>query len=185
MNDTYDIIVIGGGCVGIASAYKINLHYPSLKILVLEKEEKLAVHQTGRNSGVIHSGLYYKPGSYKAKNCVDGRRELVQFCKDNNVAHDICGKIIVATDAAELPHMNRVFNNGLQNGVEGIQKINAQQIKDIEPFCTGIEGLWVPCTGIVDYVGLTNTLAAIIKNKFAGSAVLTGRRVEAFEKDGA
>lgn len=178
----FDIIVIGGGCVGIASAYKINLHYPHLKILVLEKEEKLAVHQTGRNSGVIHSGLYYKPGSYKAKNCVDGRRELVQFCKDHNVAHDICGKIIVATDAAELPHMNRVFNNGLQNGVEGIQKINAQQIKDIEPFCTGIEGLWVPCTGIIDYVGLTNTLGELIKNKFSGSAVLTGHRVTAFEK---
>lgn len=180
--NVFDVIVIGGGCVGIASAYKINLHYPHLKVLVLEKEEKLAAHQTGRNSGVIHSGLYYKPGSYKAKNCVDGRHELVQFCKDNNVAHDICGKIIVATDAAELPHMNRVFNNGLQNGVEGIQKINAQQIKDIEPYCTGIEGLWVPCTGIIDYVGLTNTLAEIIRNKFSDSDVLTGHRVEAFEK---
>ncbi len=180
--NVYDVVVIGGGCVGIASAYKINLHYPHLKILVLEKEEKLAAHQTGRNSGVIHSGLYYKPGSYKAKNCVDGRHELVQFCKDHNVAHDICGKIIVATDAAELPHMNRVFNNGLQNGVEGIQKINAQEIKDIEPYCTGIEGLWVPCTGIVDYVGLTNTLAEIIKNKFSGSNVFTGHRVVAFEK---
>lgn len=94
----YDVVVIGGGCVGMASAYKLNLRFPHLKIAVLEKEDRLAAHQTGRNSGVIHSGLYYKPGSYKAKNCVDGRRELVSFCKEHDVAHDVCGKIIVATD---------------------------------------------------------------------------------------
>lgn len=178
----YDIIVIGGGCVGMASAYKINLAFPHLKILVLEKEDHLAAHQTGRNSGVIHSGLYYKPGSYKAKNCVEGRRELVAFSKQHKVAHDICGKIIVATDAKEIPHMNKVFNNGLENGVEGIQKINAQQIKDIEPYCTGIQGIWVPCTGIIDYVGLTNTLCNLLKEKFKGSDVLTSQKVTAFEK---
>lgn len=178
----YDVIVIGGGCVGLASAYKINLKHPHLKVLVLEKEEQLAAHQTGRNSGVIHSGLYYKPGSYKAKNCVDGRHEIVAFSKEHKLPHDICGKIIVATHAKELPHMNRVFNNGLQNGVEGIEKINAEQIKEIEPYCTGIEGLWVPCTGIIDYVAFTNRLAEIIKQKFSGSNVLTGREVKAFEK---
>jgi L-2-hydroxyglutarate oxidase LhgO len=94
------------------------------------KEKSVAFHQTGRNSGVIHSGIYYKPGSYKAKNCVDGRRELVQFAKENNVAHDVCGKIIVATHESELAHMNRVFENGKKNGVEDIELINAQQIKD-------------------------------------------------------
>ncbi len=182
MENTYDIIVIGGGCVGLASAYKINMHHPELKVLVLEKENKLAAHQTGRNSGVIHSGIYYKPGSYKAKNCVDGRRELVQFAKDYNIAHDVCGKIIVATDPKELPHMNKVYNNGVQNGVEGIEKITAQQIKDIEPYCTGIEGLWVPCTGIIDYVGFTNKLAELITEKFTQSAVKTGYTVTAFEK---
>lgn len=182
MENTYDIIVIGGGCVGLASAYKINMHHPELKVLVLEKENKLAAHQTGRNSGVIHSGIYYKPGSYKAKNCVDGRRELVQFAKDYNIAHDVCGKIIVATDPKELPHMNKVYNNGVQNGVEGIEKITAQQIKDIEPYCTGIEGLWVPCTGIIDYVGFTNKLAELITEKFKQSAVKTGYTVTAFEK---
>src|SRR5258705_1825115 len=98
--NTYDVIVIGGGCVGLASAYKINLHHPELKILVLEKENRLAAHQTGRNSGVIHSGLYYKPGTYKAKNCVDGRRELVQFSRDDKDPYDICGKIIVATNTS-------------------------------------------------------------------------------------
>lgn len=182
MENTYDIIIIGGGCVGLASAYKINMHHPELRVLVLEKENKLAAHQTGRNSGVIHSGIYYKPGSYKAKNCVDGRRELVQFAKDYNIAHDVCGKIIVATDAKELPHMNKVYNNGVQNGVEGIEKITAQQIKDIEPYCTGIEGLWVPCTGIIDYVGFTNKLAELITAKFKQSAVKTGQTVTAFEK---
>ncbi len=129
----YDIIVIGGGCVGLSTAYKLNLRYPQKKILVLEKEPQLSAHQTGRNSGVIHSGIYYKPGSFKAKNCVDGRRELVAFAKEHNIAHDICGKLIVATDPSELPHMHKVFNHGLQNGVEDIELISADKIKEIEP----------------------------------------------------
>ena len=137
-NNQYDIIIVGGGIVGLASAYKINLQYPNKKIIVLEKEKEVAAHQTGHNSGVIHSGLYYKPGSYKAKNCVDGRRELVAFAKDHKIPHDICGKIVVATDSSELAHMNKVFNNGLANGVEGVEKIDARRIKEIEPYCVGI-----------------------------------------------
>ena len=119
----WDIVVIGGGIVGLSTAYKLNLNHPSLKILVLEKENAVAFHQTGRNSGVIHSGIYYKPGSYKAKNCVDGRRELVQFAKEHKIAHDVCGKIIVATHPSELAHMEKVYNNGIKNGVEDIEKI--------------------------------------------------------------
>ena len=137
-NDHFDIIIVGGGIVGLAAAYKLNIKYPEKKILVLEKEKEVAVHQTGHNSGVIHSGLYYKPGSYKAKNCVDGRKELVAFAKEHKIQHDICGKIVVATDESELAHMNRVFNNGLANGVEGIEKIDAKRIKEIEPYCIGI-----------------------------------------------
>ena len=133
--NNFDVIVIGGGIVGLASAYKLNVHHPHLKICVLEKESAVAAHQTGRNSGVIHSGIYYKPGSYKAKNCVDGRRELVQFAREHNVRHDVCGKIIVATQEKELQHMERVYNNGIQNGVEDLEKITAAQIKEIEPFC--------------------------------------------------
>ncbi|MEO5571647.1 MAG: L-2-hydroxyglutarate oxidase [Bacteroidia bacterium] len=180
--DIYDVIVIGGGCVGLAVAYKISVRHPQLKVIVLEKENLLAAHQTGRNSGVIHSGLYYKPGTYKAKNCVDGRRELVQFSKEHNIPYDICGKIIVATDPSELPHLNKVFNNGLQNGVEGIEKINANKISEIEPFCTGIEGIWVPCTGIADYVAVTNKLAELIRQKF-NCTVLLNQTVKNFIKE--
>ena len=148
----YDVIVIGGGIVGLSTAYKLNLHHPHLKILLLEKENAVAFHQTGRNSGVIHSGIYYKPGSYKAKNCVEGRRELVAFAKEHNIAHDVCGKIIVATHNSELEHMSKVFNNGLKNGVEDIEMITAAQIKEIEPFCSGISGIRVGCTGIIDFI---------------------------------
>lgn len=179
----YDVIVIGGGIVGLASAYKINLHHPVLKILVLEKEPAVAMHQTGRNSGVIHSGIYYKPGSYKAKNCVDGRRALVQFAREHKIGHDVCGKIIVATRPNELQHMERVFNNGLKNGVEDIEQITADQIREIEPYCTGIAGLRVGCTGIIDFVGVCKVLQQLIEQKFAGSQVLTGHTVTGFDKN--
>ncbi|MDQ3050193.1 MAG: L-2-hydroxyglutarate oxidase [Bacteroidota bacterium] len=182
-HNQFDVIIIGGGIVGLASAYKINLRFPRLRVLVLEKESTVAAHQTGHNSGVIHSGLYYKPGSYKAKNCVDGRRELVKFAVEHKIPHDICGKIVVATSEAELPHLNRVFNNGLQNGVEGIRKITAEEIREIEPFCTGIEGISVPCTGIIDYAVVARKYVELIENRFPGSKVLTGYEVTAFEKN--
>jgi (S)-2-hydroxyglutarate dehydrogenase len=181
-NTDYDIIIVGGGIVGLASAYKINVRYPHKKVLVLEKETEVAAHQTGHNSGVIHSGIYYKPGSYKAKNCVDGRRELVAFAKEHKVPHDICGKVIVATKQSELAHMHKVFNNGVANGVEGIELINADKIREIEPFCTGIEGIWVPCTGIIDFAAVARKYAELINEKFSGSRVLTGHKVTAFEK---
>ena len=181
-NNRFDIIIIGGGIVGLATAYKLNVKYPTKKVLVLEKEPEVAAHQTGHNSGVIHSGLYYKPGSYKAKNCVDGRRELVAFAKEHRVKHDICGKIVVATQASELAHMNKVLNNGIANGVEGIEKIDAARIKEIEPFCSGIEGLWVPCTGIIDYADVSRKYVELIQGRFPQSKVLTSHEVVAFEK---
>jgi len=181
-NKQFDIIIVGGGIVGLAAAYKINLKYPNKKILVLEKEKEVAAHQTGHNSGVIHSGLYYKPGSYKAKNCVDGRRELVAFAKEHKIPHDICGKVVVATDPSELAHMNKVFNNGVANGVEGVEKIDSKQIKDIEPYVAGIEGLWVPCTGIIDYADVSRKYVELIHAKFPQSKVLTQQEVKAFEK---
>ncbi len=181
-NNEFDIIIVGGGIVGLAAAYKINIKYPFKKILVLEKEKEVAFHQTGHNSGVIHSGMYYKPGSYKAKTCVEGRKELVAFAKEHKIPHDICGKVVVATDASELEHMNRVLNNAIANGVEGIEKINSKKIKEIEPFCEGIEGLWVPCTGIIDYADVSRKYVDLIQSKFSASKVLTEQEVIAFEK---
>ena len=141
-NKSFDIIIVGGGIVGLATAYKLTQHLPNKSVLVLEKEAEVGSHQTGHNSGVIHSGLYYKPGSYKAKNCVSGRRELVQFAKEHKIAHDICGKVVVATHESELAHMNKVFNNGLANDVEGIEIIDSEKIKEIEPHCQGIAGIY-------------------------------------------
>ncbi|HTN06604.1 L-2-hydroxyglutarate oxidase [Agriterribacter sp.] len=181
---SFDIVVIGGGCVGLATAYKINSRYPHLKIAVLEKESRVSAHQTGRNSGVIHSGIYYKPGSYKAKNCVDGRRELVAFAKAYGVQHDICGKVIVATQENELAHMNKVYRNGIANGVEDIRLITAQEIKDIEPYCEGIAGIWVGCTGIIDYAGFTEKLAELLSQKFEGSKVFLNTEAKDFIREG-
>lgn len=151
----YDVAIIGGGIVGAATLYKLQKKNPSLKIVLLEKEKCVADHQTGHNSGVIHSGLYYKPGSLKAKNCVSGRHELVAFAKEHNIAHDVCGKVVVATKQSELPYMDKIFQNGVANNTEGLERITGEQIKDIEPYVEGIAGLWVPCTGIIDFRGAT------------------------------
>lgn len=183
-NTHFDIIVIGGGIVGLGAAYKLQKALPSFKILVLEKEEQLAQHQTGHNSGVIHSGIYYKPGSYKAKNCKTGRLELVEFCKEHKIAHDICGKVIVATEEWELPQLDKIYNHGIENKTEGIEKIDTQRIKEIEPHCTGIAGLWVPCTGIVHFVGVTLKMAELIQGINPESRVLTGYEVKNVQNDG-
>ena len=121
---TYDIAVIGGGIVGLASAYKLQKSYPHLSIVVFEKEDRLAAHQTGRNSGVIHSGLYYSPGSFRAKNCVNGRKQLVAFAKNHNIKHDVCGKVVVAVSEDELTRLDEIYKIGKANGLEGVEKID-------------------------------------------------------------
>jgi L-2-hydroxyglutarate oxidase len=151
----FDFAIVGGGIVGAATFYKLQEKYPALNLALFEKEDLLADHQTGHNSGVIHSGLYYKPGSLKAKNCIEGRHELVAFAKEHGIDHDICGKIVVATEESELPFMEKIFQTGIENKIEGIRKITAAEIKEIEPFCQGIAGIEVPCTGIIDFRGAT------------------------------
>ncbi|MCB9184675.1 MAG: L-2-hydroxyglutarate oxidase [Flavobacteriales bacterium] len=157
----WDVIIVGGGIVGAATLYKLQTRYPRFRILLLEKELALADHQTGHNSGVIHSGIYYKPGSYKARNCVDGRRELVAFAKQHGVKHDICGKLIVATDPEELPRLEKIHSTGLANGIEDMRKVTAEEIREIEPFCQGIAGVHVGCTGIIDFRGATEKMAEL------------------------
>lgn len=177
MSVDFDYIIVGGGIVGAATFYKLQQRQPDLKILLIEKESHLADHQTGNNSGVIHSGLYYKPGSLKAKNCVAGRHELVAFAKEFGVKHDVCGKVVVATEESELPFMDKIFNNGLANNTEGIEKISAEQIKEIEPHCEGVAGIHVPCTGIIDFRGATEKLAEVAKGLQQQSEVHLNERV--------
>ena len=167
MNQKYDITIIGGGIIGLATAYSLQIKYPKLNLLILEKEKKLASHQTGRNSGVIHSGLYYKPGSLKANNCVLGRKKIVQFSKENNIDFDICGKLVVATNEKEAKSLLKLKENGLQNNLKNLEILSPSEFKDIEPHVFGVSALWVPQTGIIDYSSVTEKLAEkiITKNK--------------------
>ena len=173
----YDISVIGGGIVGLATAYKLQINYPDLNIVVLEKENQLAFHQTGRNSGVIHSGLYYKPGSFRAKNCVDGRKQLVSFVKKYSVKHDICGKIVLATTEKEKEKLTELKQRGESNGLINLEIIGPEKIKEIEPFANGVAALYVPESGIVDYKGFTNKLAELIIEINPKSKILTSCEV--------
>lgn len=158
---TFDVVVVGGGIVGAATMYKLARRFPGLDLLLLEKAPALADHQTGNNSGVIHSGIYYKPGSYKARNCVAGRRELVAFAREHGIPHDICGKLIVATEERELPGLDKIWGNGVANGIEDMRRVDADEIRGIEPSCVGIAGIFVGCTGIIDFRAATEKMAEL------------------------
>lgn len=147
----HDVIIVGGGIVGLATALKVLQNDPGWKVLVIEKEKELARHQTGNNSGVIHSGLYYKPGSLKAKNCIRGYNLLIDFCNQHDIPYDLCGKIVVATSERELPLLQNLYQRGEQNGLKGFRMLNAEGLKEYEPHVRGLAGFFVPQTGIVDY----------------------------------
>jgi L-2-hydroxyglutarate oxidase len=161
----YDAAIVGGGIVGLATAYRLLEARPQLKVLLLEKEPGLAMHQTGRNSGVLHSGLYYRPGSEKARLSVSGLQQMIAFCREHGVAHDQCGKIVVATDESELPRLETLWERGNANGLIGLRKLNPQQIKEIEPYAAGVAAIHVPQEGIVDYSAVCETLARLIRGK--------------------
>ena len=179
-SQTYDILVIGGGIVGLAAAYQILQRHPKLKLCLLEKEKKLASHQTGHNSGVIHSGLYYKPGSLKAKNCVRGRLQLIDFAKTFHIRHKICGKIIIATQETEIPHMEKIMANGQANGVK-VELLDMATIQKLEPNCKGITGLHVPEAGLIDFVEVAETLSKVLQEK--GCRILTSCEVLKIKQD--
>jgi len=170
-----DVAVVGGGIVGLATAYALLKQNLNLKVVVLEKESRVGTHQTGHNSGVIHSGLYYKPGSLKAKNCLEGYAKLLEFCRTNDIAHEVCGKVVVATSNSELPQLEMLYERGVANGLTGVRKLNVQEIKEIEPHCNGVAGLYVPQTGIVDYSAMIKCLGEKVLTM--GGEVLTNQEV--------
>jgi L-2-hydroxyglutarate oxidase len=172
---TYDLVIVGGGIVGLASAWRILQAHPGLRLAVVEKEPTLASHQTGRNSGVIHSGIYYKPGSYKASLCLQGYAELLDFAREYGVAHDICGKVIVATEEAELPRLTALKERAEQNGLMGIEELDPRALREIEPESTGLAALRVPQTGIIDYPAVCERLADQIRA--LGGEIRLGERV--------
>ncbi|HAR44450.1 MAG TPA: L-2-hydroxyglutarate oxidase [Bdellovibrionales bacterium] len=171
---TYDYTIIGGGIVGLATAYELVRAQPGKKILVLEKEKSLAQHQTGRNSGVIHSGIYYKPGSFKAEFCKKGRASIVEFCREHQIPYDLCGKVIVATEKNEIPRLDALYERGLQHGL-AVEKLTPEQVRAIEPHVQCLAGLRVPETGITDYRKISEKYAELIRA--AGGEVILGTQV--------
>lgn len=165
MSPKYDVSIIGSGIVGLATAYSLLSDKPELKVVILEKENEVAHHQTGHNSGVIHSGLYYKPGSLKAVNCIRGYKLLLDFCNENSIKYDLCGKIVVATNSEETKQLSMLQDRGTQNGLQGIKKLSKEEIKEYEPHCTGIEGIFVPQTGIISYKEVSEVLLSKILQK--------------------
>src|ERR1700683_374167 len=146
-----DVIIIGGGIVGLAVALEITQRFPHLRLLLLEKENRVARHQSSHNSGVIHSGVYYKPGSQKATLCVEGSRAMIEFCRAHDIPHQVCGKVIVATYPEEFPRLEELRRRGEENGLTGLQLIGPEQLREIDPHASGLRALVVPSTGITDY----------------------------------
>jgi len=175
MASQYDLTIVGGGILGLATALKLLRAHPSLRLLILEKEAEIARHQTGNNSGVIHSGLYYRPGSLKARSCVAGRKELMAFCDENAVPYEICGKVVVATSEEELPRLEELHRRGIANGLKDLQIIGPERLKELEPHATGIKGLHVPETGIIDYKKVAAAYAEKIRD--AGGDIRLSQRV--------
>jgi L-2-hydroxyglutarate oxidase len=172
----YDYIIIGGGVVGLATAWQLLQKKPGLKLAVVEKEQSLAAHQTGHNSGVIHSGIYYKPGSLKAKNCITGYQILIDFCNTYGVPYDLCGKLIVATNEAEISELDKLYQRGLENGLDKISSISQGEANEIEPHLKVVKGIKVPYTGIIDYTVVCEKLGELVQN--LGGEIFTGHRVE-------
>ncbi|MEO0935501.1 MAG: L-2-hydroxyglutarate oxidase, partial [Cyanobacteria bacterium J06641_2] len=177
----YDFAIVGGGIVGLSTSMALGERYPKAKILVLEKENQVAFHQTGNNSGVIHSGIYYKPGSFKAKFSREGCRSMVEFCQKHGIDHEVCGKVIVATSPEELPRLENLYKRGLENGLE-VKRITSEEVKEKEPHVASVAGIWVSSTGIVNYKQVCQKYAEIIQKQ--GSEIKFNTRVEKIVSSG-
>jgi len=177
-----NVLIIGGGIVGLASALRIQQSRPDTHVTLIEKETEVAMHQTGHNSGVIHSGLYYRPGSLKALNCRTGYQQMLDFCQEHSIRHEICGKIVVATTPAELPGLEELYRRGVANGLEGLRFLQSSEIREIEPHCIGLRGLLVPQTGIVDYGAVAQKYAELLSAK--GADIVFGETVVDIKKQG-
>jgi (S)-2-hydroxyglutarate dehydrogenase len=171
----YDVVIVGGGIVGLAVALEITRRFPRLRLLLLEKENRVGQHQSGHNSGVIHSGIYYKPGSLKARLCVEGARAMVEFCRVQGIPHQVCGKVIVATHEEEFPRLEELRRRGEANGLTGVQSIGPEQLGEIEPHACGLRALVVPSTGITDYAAVCAKYAELIRGQ--GGTILTSTAV--------
>jgi len=177
----FDFVVIGGGIVGLSTARALLERHPGARLVLLEKEGGFARHQTGHNSGVIHSGIYYKPGSYKARFCREGAQALVEFCRERGIEYEICGKVIVATEQNELPLLDNLYERGLENGLE-VEKIGPEGLEEIEPHARGLAAIKVPSTGIVDFTKVAEAFAALVEEK--GGDLRTGTEVENVSETG-
>ena len=175
-NEAFDIVIIGGGIVGLSTAMHATRALPQLRLLLVEKEDAVARHQSGHNSGVIHSGIYYKPGSLKARFCVEGAAAMVEFCREHNLPHEICGKVIVATREEEIPRLNGLLERGQANGLAGLRMLQKEEVREIEPHCNALLGVLVPSTGIADYAAVSRKYAEIVIAQ--GGTVSTGTEVK-------
>ena len=169
MNNSYDVAITGAGIIGLATAMTLLEEFPGLRVAVLEKETMIASHQTGHNSGVIHSGLYYRPGSLKSRLCISGRDELIRFCREHNVEHEICGKVVIATREEELPALDELYRRGSENGVIGLQMLDPAEVKEFEPYAQCIRGMRVPGAGIVDFRKVAEAYADVFRKKWRGT----------------
>lgn len=176
-----DVAIIGGGIIGLATAYQLLQRHPGKRVVILEKESSVGAHQTGHNSGVLHSGIYYKPGSLKAQNCRVGKRAMEEFCEAEGVAYDNCGKVIVAVDDSEVPRLERIFERGQANEV-ACEMIDRERLRELEPHAAGVQAIHVPEAGIVNYRRVCERLAEIVRER--GSEVLCDARVTRVRKDG-
>jgi L-2-hydroxyglutarate oxidase len=178
MSGNYDFAIVGAGIIGLATAYKLQRAFPEASIAILEKEDRIGVHQTGRNSGVIHSGIYYTPGSYKAKNCRIGRDQLVDYAREFEIPYEECGKIIVATNDDEVERLEAIYKRGVENGTSNIRMLSSNEITESEPFVRGVRAIHVPTAGIIDYIVLGKSFADQVLKGNSDNALLLSCAVQ-------